>query len=440
MNRRHMLFAAAGLAFAPGLRAFATPLGLKDAAREAWLYGLPMIEMATTRARGLGMGESRSPGINRFTHNRRLAGPEARGVTAPNNDTLYSSAWLDLSQGPVTVTLPPTGDRYISVAVMNFYTDNDVVLGTRTTGGAGGRFTLVGPGHPGAGPDVVRISTPQAWLLARTLVSGPEDLAAVARVQDGLRLEGPTGMTYPAFAARQAPALDYFASVAELLRANPPPATDAAVFHRVAALGLTARGGFDRARFDASALAEIEAGVAEAKTRLRAGPATLSVQGWSYPPATLGDYGQDYGLRAAVSLAGLAALPPAEAMYMNPVGDRGRMLTGAGPYRLSFPAGLSPPVDGFWSLTMYEATPEGQFYLVENAARRYSIGDRTPGLTKNADGSLDIWISRTDPGGAKSANWLPAPASGPFTLSMRCYLPRAELRNGVYRLPPVVAA
>ena len=163
------------------------------------------------------------------------------------------------------------------------------------------------------------------------------------------------------------------------------------------------------------------------------------VQGWSYPRSTLGDFNQDYAFRAAVALAGLAALPPAEAMYMNPMGDRGRMFTGEGPYRLSFPAGQLPAVDAFWSLTMYEATPDGQFFLVENPIRRYSIGDRTPGLKTNADDSLDIWISRADPGGDRSANWLPAPASGPFTLSFRAYLPRPEFLDGRYRLPAIQA-
>jgi len=437
VNRRELLAAGAALSLAPMGQAFAAAGGgLRAAAREAWLYGLPMIEMATTRARALPL----SPGVNRFAHARRLSGPESRAVTAPNNDTLYSSAWLDLTRGPVTLTLPPTGDRYISVAAMNMFTDNDAVLGTRTTGRDGGRFTLVGPGQPGAGPDVVRIATPHAWLLGRTLVDGPDDLAAVHKVQDALILEGPTGMTYPAFAGRQAPALDYFASLARLLAADPPPATDRALFARIAPLGLTAAGGFDPSRFDATQRAEIEAGVAEARQALRSAPLGAPVQGWTYPPTSLGSYGQDYAFRAAVALGGLAALPVAEATYPHPAGEQGRMFSGPGPYRLHFPKGGLPPVDGFWSLTMYEATPEGQFFLVANPANRYSIGDRTPGLKTNPDGSLDIWIARSDPGPERRTNWLPAPTSGPFTLSLRAYLPKRELLNGTYRLPRIVRA
>jgi hypothetical protein len=438
VNRRELLAAGATLSLAPAARAFAAAGGLRAAAREAWLYGLPMIEMARTRAAAL--SGPANPGANRFAHARRLAGPQSRAVTAPNNDTLYSSAWLDLTQGPVTLTIPPTGDRYISVAAMNMFTDNDAVLGTRTTGRDGGRFTLVGPGQPGSGPDVVRVATPHAWLLGRVLVDGPDDLAAVHKVQDALVLEGPTGMTYPAFATRQSPALDYFASLARLLAADPPPATDRALFARIAPLGLTATGGFDPNRFDAAARAEIEAGVAEARQALHSTPVGTPVQGWTYPPTNLGVYGQDYGFRAAVALGGLAALPLAEATYPHPAGEQGRMFLGPGPYRLHFPTGGLPPVDGFWSLTMYEATPDGQFFLVANPAGRYSIGDRTPGLKINPDGSLDIWIARSDPGPERRSNWLPAPASGPFTLSLRAYLPRRALLNGTYRLPPITPA
>jgi hypothetical protein len=438
VNRRELLAAGAALSLARASQAFAATGDLRTAARQAWVYGLPMIEMATTRARAL--AGPLSPGVNRFAHARRLSGPESRAVTAPNNDTLYSSAWLDLTQGPVTLVLPRTGERYISAQFMNMFTDNDAVLGTRTTGPDGGRFTIVGPGQSGSGPDVVRLATPHGWLLVRTLVGGPEDLDAVHKVQDALTLEGPSAMAYPAFAGRQAPALDYFASLARLLAADPPPAADRALFARIAPLGLTAAGGFDPSRFDVAQRAEIEAGVAEARQGLRSAPAGTPVQGWTYPPSNLGLYGQDYAFRAAVALGGLAALPLAEATYPQPAGEQGRMFLGPGPYRLHFPKGGLPLVDGFWSLTMYQATPEGQFFLVANPANRYSIGDRTPGLKANPDGSLDIWIARSDPGPERRSNWLPAPASGPFTLSLRAYRPRRELLNGTYRLPAITRA
>ena len=188
MNRREWMMAAAGLALAPGVAVAAVPASLKEAARDAWLYGLPLIEMATTRARAMTGRGSMPAGLNRFGHARQLATPQSRAVTSPNNDTLYSSAWLDLSQGPVTLTIPPTGERYISVAGMSMFTDNNFVLGTRTSGGAGGRYTIVGPRQAGAGPNVVRLETSQGWLLTRILVDGPDDLPAVHRLQDALTL------------------------------------------------------------------------------------------------------------------------------------------------------------------------------------------------------------------------------------------------------------
>lgn len=163
------------------------------------------------------------------------------------------------------------------------------------------------------------------------------------------------------------------------------------------------------------------------------------VNGWSYPRANLGDYGQDYLYRAIVALQGLGALPVAEALYMKAAGDDGAgTFTGDGPYRLTMPAQL--PLDGFWSLSMYEATADGQFFFTDNPLHRYTIGDRTQGLKRNADGTLDLWIGRTDPGGDKTANWLPAPQSGPFAMYLRAYLPRPEMLDGRFRFPAIVKA
>ncbi len=173
MNRREMLIMAGVLGLAPGL---AHAQGNDAAAaRDAWLYALPLIEMATARARMLKM-----PGaaINALNHSRTLTDHTGRAVTTPNNDTLYSTAFLDLTKGPVTLTIPVTGTRYYSVAVMDMFTNNNVVLGTRTVGGEGGAFTLVGPGQAATGPNPTRIATAHAWLLIRTLVNDDADLAA----------------------------------------------------------------------------------------------------------------------------------------------------------------------------------------------------------------------------------------------------------------------
>ena len=437
MTRRELLASAAALGAMSATGASAAVGGLRTAARNAWIYTLPLIEMAAARAgilRPLGGSEL---AVNAFRHSRALNSPKNRLVTSPSNDTLFSSAWLDLTAGPVSLTIPPTGSRYISVAVMNMYTDNDAVLGTRTAGNGGGRFTIVGPHETGSGPDMVRVATPHAWVLVRTLIDGEADLAAAHAVQNGVRLEGPRLAAPPAFADRHSKWSDYFMSAQKLLVADPPPATDMRVLEAIAPLGLDAKGGFDPSRFSAAEIAEIEAGIGDARAALIREEPPKAVQGWTYPRADVGDFGQDYGFRAAVALVGLAALPNAEAMYMRPVSDDGLSTTMDGDvaYCLHFEKDKFPPVDAFWSLTMYEVTEENQAFLTENPINRYSIGDRTRGLTTNSDGSLDIWISRTDPGGGKTANWLPAPAGGPFRMTFRTYLPRSALVNGLWRIP-----
>lgn len=408
---------------------------LKQASATAWLYTLPLIEVATTRARGA-MGGSR---MNVFGHMRNLADHTARGVTTPNNDTLYSSAQLDLSAGPVSITLPAAGERYLSLALMDAYTNNFAVLGTRTTGPDGGTFTLVGPREAAEGANVVRSPTNHVWALARILVDGPHDLEAARAVQAGISMQGPAVDVPGPFSRRSADWREYFTSAATLLAANPPPVTDRAVLREMAPLGLDL---WNPDRFEAEEVAAIEAGLAEARVAVRRGGVTgvNFVEGWSYPNARLGDFGQDYLYRAAVALAGLAALPPVEATYMRGKGDLPRALyDGAKAWRLHFPADKALPVNSFWSLSLYEATEDGQFFFTDNPLGRYAIGDRTPGLKANPDGSLDIWIGHDSPGAERESNWLPSPA-GPFALFMRAYLPKPELLDGAYRLPPVMDA
>lgn len=408
---------------------------LKDAAKTAWLYTLPLVEIATTRARGA-MGGAQ---MNVIGHMRKLADHKARAVTTPNNDTFYSSAQVDLSAGPITITLPPSGERYISLAFMDAYTNNFAILGTRTTGGAGGTYRLVGPNDAAEGRNVVRSPTNHVWALARILVDGPEDMEAAQGVQRGISMQGPAVPSPGPFAHRGASWQDYFETAARLLAANPPPVTDGAELAKMAPLGLD---DFDASKFSAEEAAAIEAGLAEAKVEVRRGGlgGVGFEQGWSYPNSRLGDFGQDYRYRAAVALAGLAALPLVEAMYMRGEGNLPRALyDGAKSWRLHFPADQRLPVHSFWSLSLYEATEDGQFFFTDNPIGRYVIGDRTPGLKTNDDGSLDIWIGHESPGADHDSNWLPAPA-GPFALFMRAYLPKPELLDGHYRLPPVVEA
>ena len=435
MRRREMLTYGAALLGAGAARG-ETAYGLRDAAREAWIYTLPLNEIANVRARILGLGAR----ANTFYPQRALAGPEARTVTTPNNDTVYASAFIDLSKGPVTLVQPDLGDRYASFALMDMWSDNVAVLGARTTGSEGGRFTLVGPAAA-APTGALRSPTPWVWALARVVVGGPADLDAARAVLGGYRVEGGTlGAAAAKGARRDGPWQDYFRAASSLLAENPPPATDLGVLRRIKPLGLDA--GFDPGRFTPAQQAEIAAGVADAIALVKGvGLGSDEKNGWLFQAADTGEFFQDYLGRARVALGGLAALPPAEAMYLTALAPDGkRTFDGDGAYRLHFGPGQLPPVNAFWSLTLYEATPDGQFFMTTNPIHRYAIGDRTPGLVREADGALSLWISRGDPGGARSANWLPAPAKGPYSMVLRLYLPRPAAISRAWAPPRIAAA
>ena len=411
---------------------------LRAAAREAWLYVLPLIEIAALRT----VSQAAGTPLNAFGMMRRLADHRARGVTTPNNDTFYATCQIDLTNGPVTLTVPPSGDRYLSLQLMDAWSNSFAVLGTRTTGNDGGVYPLAPPEAAAEGRHVVRSPTRHVWALARILVEGPHDLEAAQAVQGGFSAQGPAADPAPQYARRNEPWQAYFASADRLMALNPPPVTDLALLSRIAPLGL-GEGGFDPDRFSAAEQAEIAAGVEDARKAVRGGGGLSGanfIEGWSYPAAKLGDFGQDYHLRAVVALGGLAALPLVEATYLRagaPGG--GGEFDGLRSWRLHIPADRAIPVNAFWSLSMYEITPERQFYFTDNPLGRYAIGDRTAGLKWNGDGSLDLWIGHESPGHERESNWLPAPA-GPFAMFMRAYLPKPELLDGRYRLPAVQEA
>ncbi len=362
-------------------------------------------------------------------------------MTTPNVDTLYSGALLDLRKGPIAITLPATGARYVSLALLDMYSNNFAVLGSRTTGPNGARVLLVGPEQP-APAGALRSPTPWVWALIRVFVDGPDDLAAAHQVQDAFGLEaasGPPDCVSVEPNLRSGPWTAYFQAAQALILENPPPVTDAAFFEQTASLGLSPQGGFDAARFTPAEAREIEAGVEEARALCRNPSLGVTpIAGWSYQAANTGAFGQDYRYRARIALSGLAALPQAEAMYMAAVAPDGQSsFDAASRWRLSFAPGATPPVDAFWSLTLYGLTADGQAFLVDNPASRYAIGGSTPGLTFNGDGSLDLWIQSDAPPPARRSNWLPAPSAGRFGLLMRAYLPTAEFQARAYVMPPV---
>jgi len=378
--------------------------------------------------------------LNSFAHKRKLADAGDRLVTMPNNDTLYSLAVLDLSAGPVRFEVPDTADRYYSAALMDAYTNNFSIIGRRTTGTHAATFIIAGPGWqgntPDDGPQLIHAPTNTVLLLVRILVDGPDDVAAVTALQDGFKLIPPRPATdTPAPIAPLADSGHNFVEISDrALAENPPPADDAAMLARVAKVGIVPAA---RAP-DRSTAADWDKDFPLAQKLLASAVARPRhlIQGWNYLPADIGNFGTDYDVRAAVALLGLMALPPEEAMYTNGIKDAlGQAFDGAHRYKLHLPPG-GVPADAFWSLSLYSMEADGRAYFADNPLHRYAIGDRTPGLKKNADGSLDLLIQREAPAETGQANWLPAPA-GPFRLTMRAYQPRRELLEGRFRYPAV---
>ena len=403
----------------------------------AYRYALPVFEIARLRYHLVydSANPHRVP-VNTLVHSRNLADHTSRWVTTPNNDTLYSSASLDLARGPVRIDVPDFGARYYSIALMDMFTNNFAYIGSRATGSRPGSFLVAGPnwhGKAATGAKLIRSPTNVVQLLVRILVDGPDDLSAVHGLQDAIRLtslaDHPTPP--PPIAPVQDDALNFVAVVNQALGANPPPPADKAVLPRLARVGV-APGAAGLSQALATAW---QADFAGAQKSLRDDVRSARrqvVSGWGYSAADTGNFGTHYDDRAAVALAGLLALTREEAIYLGAVTDSsGQKLDGAHHYRLHVPKDL--PLDGFWSLSMYEVVPDGRAFFTDNKLHRYAIGDRTRGLQRKPDGSLDIIIQRDSPGPELASNWLPMPASGPFRMTLRAYLPRAELLDGRFR-------
>lgn len=444
MDRRSVLkggaalaaLAAAGCAVRPS----GSPVQGPEDLEAAFCYAFPLYEFARTAQERTGAVDG-SPGrLNTIAHRAQLMDHTSRQVTAPNNDTIYSSAFLDLAGGPVEVISPSSKDRYFSVAFMDAFTDNFGYIGTRATGGRGGRFWVAGPQWTGKAPEggsVIRSSTNDVWMLMRALVDGPGDLAAAQAFQKQFEVVTPPGLP-PArpFRVKAADVNDpeiFLGLANEVLARSPGGKGQAARARRFAAAGVGA-GATLSSDLQAAWRAYIPEGLAMLRENFRF--RDLVVDGWSYQPPGVGDFGANDKLRASVALGGLAALGQEEAMYFHANFDAsGAPLTGETAYRWRVPAG-GVPVDAFWSLTMYRTMPDGRYFLVENPINRFSIGDRTPGLVTEPDGSFEILIQKNRPEGPLAANWLPAP-EGPMRLALRAYLPRSPLTSRSWRVPPL---
>lgn len=461
------------------------------AAVQAYLYGYPLITADITREVMTGPGEWNLPGarrkpgyapLNQFGHARSFPDPSFTDVVAPNADTLYSTAWLDLSREPMIVSTPDMGRRWLLMRLLDGWSTSFASLGTRVYGGAARHYAIVGPGWQGTLPEgVTRIdaATSMVWIITTTYTRDAADFPAVHALQDQYRITplSAWGRPYapPVASTRRDPAIDhgtpvvtqvarlgaqsYFDRLARLMAANPPYATDGPMVARLASIGVHPGKPFDLAAQDAATQRGVERGVALVKSLFETrspgtqGPLERShLEAWAFGkllqavnsrllnmrdgwliPLNLGQYDDRYALRAMVTLIGFGANGPKDAVYPTTSVDAdGEALDGSRRYVLRFPKGALPPARDFWSLTMYD----DRMFFVDNPIGRYAIGDRHA-LRANDDGSVDILVQQSSPGREWESNWLPAP-KGRFKLMMRLYGPEPQVLENRWAPPKLL--
>jgi hypothetical protein len=425
---------------------------------EAYLYLYPLVSMDVTRRVGTNLPPGKMPGMgphNMFNSFSQYPAGDFKSVVRPNFDTLYSSAFLDLTKEPMIVSVPDTGGRYYLLPMLDMWTDVFASPGWRTTGTEAADYLVTPPEWSGAVPEgMTRISapTPYVWIIGRTKTDGPHDYDAVHKIQAGYRVTplsergkpvkpvetkiDPTidMKTPPKTQVDSMPADKFFTYAAELLKVNPPHVTDEPIVARMKKIGIEVGKSFDIGRLDPTVREALSSAPKEAlKLMASTKPSIARVaNGWSMNTDTMGVYGNYYLKRAIVTQWGLGANLPEDAIYPSSLGDEsGKPLVGTNNYALHFEKGAAPPVGAFWSVTLYD--DEG--FQVPNPLNRYAISSWM-NLNQNADGSLDLYLQSESPGRDKEANWLPAP-KGEFNLMLRLYSPKSAVLTGYWNPPPI---
>jgi hypothetical protein len=424
---------------------------LKRLAREVYVYAYPLVLMDMSRQ----VSEARTP-LDTFQHRRSFPEPSTTDVLNPNVDTLSSQAWLDLSNGPVILSVPDTKGRYYLMPMLDAWSNVFQSPGKRTIGTEKRDFAIVGPKYKGELPknaEEIKAPTEMVWIVSRIQANGRGDVAAVTKLQDQFKLthhaakaKGAAHLpsaanvdvkTFPVEQVAKMDAQSFFSRVAMLLAGNPPAKEDTAMVERMKKLGIVAGHPFDTSKLDPAAAKAIQEGAKsglDAIVAAAAGTTGDIRNGWTMN-WDLGRYGGNYGLRAVIAYTNLGANAPEDILAMRTRLDSGgRALNGANKYVLHFDKGKSPPAEAFWSLTMYS---EKQL-LVANPLERYAIGDRDK-PHPNPDGSLDVYVQHDSPGRDKESNWLPAPKDN-FIVILRIYSPRAELLERRWEPPAIKRA
>ncbi len=439
-----------------------------DTAVDAYVYGYPLVTMEYTRRvmTNVAAPEGTRAPMGQLVRMREYPNASFHDVTAPNADTLYTTAWIDVGKEPWVLRLPSMNGRYYLFPMLDGWTTVFEVPGKRTTGTAAQTYAITGPGWTGtlpAGVKEYKSPTAIVWLLGRIYCIGtPEDYKTVHAVQDKVSIAplSAWGKPYEPAAGSVDASIDmkkpvrdlvngldaaaYFRTLAELMKANPPTADDAPMVGKLAAIGIEPGKDLDSAKLSAAVGARLSEVPKAAQDKImgwfKQGAAagdSVDANGWVFTTKT-GTYGTDYVQRALVAAIGLGANRPQDAVYpTSEVDAAGKPYDGANKYVMHFEKGQMPPVDGFWSLTMYN----GEYFFVDNPLNRYTLSSRNKFVT-NPDGSVDLYIQNENPGKGREANWLPAPKDK-FILMLRLYWPKEKppsLLDGTWKIPPVKSA
>jgi hypothetical protein len=432
---------------------------------DAYIYGYPLVTMELTRRVSTNVAApagSKAP-MGQFAKLREYPAVSDHTVTAPNADTLYTLVWLDLAKEPYVLSIPDMKGRYFLFPMLSGWTDVFQVPGKRTTGTKAQTYAILGPNWNGTLPKGMaglRSPTSMVWILGRIYCTGtPADYKAVHALQDQFKVVplSAYGKSYTPPPGKVDPSIDmktavreqvnrmdagaYFKLLAALMKDNPPAAEDAPIVAKLGRLGIVPGQDFDPGTLDptvAKGLERVPKAAQEKimawfKGAIAAGDAT-DVNGWFFS-TKVGTYGTNYTQRALITAIGLGANRPQDAVYpTSEVGVDGKPYEGTNRYVVHLNKGQMPPVNGFWSLTMYDAA----FFFVPNPLNRYTLSQRNK-LKVNSDGSVDLYLQKDSPGKEKESNWLPAPA-GRFIPMLRLYWPKEtppSIIDGTWKPPKV---
>jgi hypothetical protein len=439
-----------------------------EIATDAYIYGYSLITTDVTRVQMSNVPklEGLHAPMGQFVNVKRYPPADFRGVSAPNADTLYSLAWMDLSE-PMVFSHPEMGDRYHLFEVVDLWmTASAKSPSSRTAGGSAANYLFTGPGWKGTVPQGMHhmpMATRYMCILGRTYADGTDaDYKAVNALQEQYKItplskwgknfvyQAPPVNPNPGFSMTDAPQKvilglgteGYFDMMAKLMASDAPAAAeDQPMIEKMANLGIVAGKDFEFSKLDPGVQAALKDIPTVALRKIEADKTSMGkmVNGWIISKG-LGGYGTDYQKRAVVAAFGWPANRQDDAVYpYTEIDSKGEKLNGSNKYTLTFAKGQTPPVNAFWSITMYEI--DNGWWFVPNRLNKFTVSPRN-NLKPNDDGSITLYFQHESPGAEKESNWLPAP-KGDFLPMMRMYWPKPEspsILDGSWVPPSVVRA